>query len=45
MRGNGRRDRNYREEMGTAKEEDKSSVGERRNKIEEEKNRTQGLVG
>lgn len=31
--------------MGTAKEEDKSSVGERRNKIEEEKNRTQGLVG
>lgn len=30
--------------MGTAKEEDKSSVGERRNKIEE-KNRTQGLVG
>lgn len=31
--------------MGTAKEEDKSSVGERRNKIEEEKNRTQELVG
>lgn len=31
--------------MGTAKEEDKSSVGERKNKMEEEKNRTQGLVG